>query len=326
MACMLALAGALLAAPCAEAASAAPARDDPNATVEMGGGSPRRFGYVVGDLIERRALVSAPAGFTLEPASLPKLGTQTVWLALNRASVRDQGGTPHRYEIDLRYQLINAPTEVRSLALPGFRVRFTPAAARDLGSARAPANVEAPIQEQWVKVAPILAAHVPLSAVLLRPDRPPRALSSTSARLTAGLSAMLATAIGAALIAQPTLRRRNGPFARAHRRLRRTVLRAERAGAGAEGVYPAALRVVHRAFDQTAGWRMFPDRLGEFLAQRRQFADLRCGIERFLDMSEREFFDCSASRSCESPQRERSNLRWLLEFTGECRSRERRGA
>jgi hypothetical protein len=69
---------------------------------------------------------------------------------------------------------------------------------------------------------------------------------------------------------------------------------------------------------------MFPDRLGEFVAQRRQFADLRSGIERFLDMSQREFFHCSPARS--GSQRERGDLRWLLEFTHECRSRERRGA
>jgi mxaA protein len=308
----------------AAASTAAPLdqRSTMVATIDAGA---RRFGYVVGDIIERRVLVSAPAGFTLERASLPKLGAQNRWLALVRGSVRDQGGTPPRYEIDLLYQLLNAPTEVRSLALPGFRVRFTPAAARGLGSTPTPANADMLIEEQAVRIAPILPAHVPLSAALLRPDRSPRALSTTPELLIATTSAVLAIAIVAALTAQPTLRRRNGPFARAHRRLKRMVLRMERMRADCQRVYPAALRAVHRAFDQTAGWSMFPDRLGEFLAQRRQFADLRSGIERFLDMSQREFFECRLSaRSQEGSQRERSDLRWLLEFTHECRARERR--
>jgi mxaA protein len=322
----LVLASALLGAPRANAASPTPSLGHPNTMIAPNGASPRRFGYVLGDMIERRAQVSAPAGFTLEPASLPKLGTQNAWLALIQASVRDQGGTPLRYEIDLRYQLINAPTEVRTLALPGFHVRFTPVQEFP-ASARPEANPEAGIEEQPVRIAPILPAHVPFSASLLRPDRPPRALSSTPELLAAGLSAVLATGLVAALIAQPALRRRRGPFARAHRRIRRAVFRAELMRADTEGVYPAALRAVHRAFDQTAGWSLFPDRLGEFLTQRRQFADLRSAIERFLDMSEREFFECRLPAGArEGSQRERGDLRWLLEFTHECRARERQAA
>jgi mxaA protein len=323
MACMLALAAALLATERADAARGAAAPlGDRDTRVATNSASPRRLSYVVGDLIERRALVSAPAGFTLEPASLPRLGTQNAWLALLEASVRDQGGTPPRYEIDLRYQLINAPTEVRSLALPGFHVRFTPAPARARGSARSQVSAETAIEEQTVRIAPILPAQVPVSAALVRPDRSPRALSSTPALLGAVVTTVLATGIVAALLSQPILRRRNGPFARAYRRLRRTVLRAERLGNAAEGDYPSALRVVHRAFDQTAGWRLFPDRVGDFVAQWRQFADLRGGIERFLDLSKREFFDCRPR--AEESHRERSDLRWLLEFTQECRARERR--
>jgi len=277
---------------------------------------PRRLGYVVGDLIGRRVRVNAPAGAALEQASLPRLGVQNSWLELTAASAHAQGGAPTRYEIDLRYQLINAPTEVRSLALPAFQVRFA-------GASNPRMNGEVAIGELPVRIAPLLPAHVPESAALVRPDRSPRALSRTPELLVAGVSTMLAIAIVGALISLPILRRRNAPFARACRRLERAVHRAEQSGAAIEGVYPSALRAVHRAFDQTAGWSLFPDRVGEFLAQWRQFSDLRASIERFMDLSQREFFE---SRSGEDSQRRSRELRWLLEFTHECRTRERQAS
>jgi mxaA protein len=324
IACTLTLTGALhVAAPLADAAAGQPSSLADRNTMVASTAGPHRLGYVVGDMIDRRVVVTAPTGLALEPASLPKPGIQNIWLTLIRATAREQAGTPTRYEIDLRYQLINAPTEVRSLLLPAFHIRFAPAPPRELGPARPAVNAEAAIGEQRVTIAPILPVHVPVSAALVRPDRSPRALSSTPELIAAVVSTVLAVAIVAALTSQPIRRRRNGPFARAHRRLRRTVLRAERMGAATQGVYPSALRVVHRAFDQTAGWSVFPDRVGDFLAQWRQFSDLRGGIERFLDMSQREFFEC---RSREDPQRERGELRWLLEFTHECRARERRAS
>jgi mxaA protein len=325
IACALALTGTLhAAAPPADAAAGhAQSLSDRNQVVATPGAGPRRLGYVVGDVIDRRVVVSAPTGYVLERPSLPKLGPENVWLALIQTSVRDRGTTPMSYEIDLRYQLINAPTEVRSLSLPAFHVRFAPAQPREPGSPVPAVSTGAAIEERTVRIAPILPAHVPVSAALLRPDRPPRALSSSAALFAAVVSTVLAVGIVAALIAQPIFRRRNGPFARAHRRLRRTVRRAQRTGAAPARVYPSALRIVHRAFDQTAGWSLFPDRVSDFLAQWRQFADLRGGIERFLEMSQREFFEC---RSQEDSQRESRDLRWLLEFTHECRARERRAS
>lgn len=307
--------GALLVAAPAPASDAASAADrNPALTTAQ-----RPLGYVVGDLIDRRVGVSAPAGAALEPASLPKPGAQNTWLALLSVSVRApsgiQNGTPARYEIDLRYQLINAPTEVRTLELPSFQLRFTGPSSRS--------SAEVAIGGQPVHIAPLLPAHVPLSAALVRPDRSPRALASAPALLAAGVSTTLALALVAALLSLPFLRRYNAPFARACRKLRRAVLRVERKGAAAESVYPAALRVVHRAFDQTAGWSLFADRVGEFLAQWRQFSDLRGGIERFLHLSQREFFE---SRTQGDAQRTSGELRWLLEFAHECRARERQAS
>lgn len=276
---------------------------------------PRRLGYVVGDVIDRHIWVRPLAGSSLEPESLPRLGVHNAWLELIGASVRAPGGQAVRYEIDLRYQLINAPAEVRSLALPAVQLRFTRAAGM---------HDQVAAGELPVRIAPLLPAQVPVSAALVRPDRSPAALSRTPALLTAGLSALLAIAAAAALIAQPFLKRRNAPFARACRHLERAARRAGQGAAGGE--YRPALRAVHRAFDQTAGWSLFPDRTGDFLAQSQQFSSLRAGIERFMDLSQREFFE---PRSQQEPQGQRDNtreLRWLVEFAHQCRASERQAS
>lgn len=280
----------------------------------------RRATYVVGDVIERHVTVTAPAGAVLRATGLPRIGRQSVWLTLLSATVRDRGGEPRRYDIDLRYQLTNAPTEVRSLALPAVHVRFAPDGARP-----SKARLDAVTDEQSVRIAPILPAHLALSAALIRPDRAPQPLSSVPGLLGVGLSLVLAGLIGAALLGEPLVRRYNGPFSRAYRQVRRAAAQAEHVPAERERGYQQALRALHRAFDQTAGRVVFHDGLGAFLDQHGRFADLRDGAERFLRMSRREFFECPTASGGDEAEVSHK-LRWLVELARECRLRERRTA
>jgi mxaA protein len=318
------------AAPLVHAASSTPSRRaPPEPTMMPAAMASHRSGYVVGDLIEERAIVTARPGFTLETASLPALHRENTWLTLLRTTVLDRGGTPPRYEVILQYQLSNAPLKARSIELPDVHVRFTRTAGEGTGRLSIAAEAGGLIEGQRIGISPILPPHLVLSTKLLRPDRPAQPLSTLPERLAIGLCAGFASMILAASLAAPILRRRNGPFARAYGRIRRAVARAERPRADAPRAELEALRALHRAFDQTAGWSVFYDRLDAFFAQHTRFEGLREGVERFMQMSRREFFECPIEpRSAvnAAPDRERRDLRWLLEFTRECRARERQVA
>jgi mxaA protein len=283
--------------------------------------NPRSFGYVVGDTLERRIVLTSSRVLRFESPSLPKLGPQTAWLTLVSATLeRPRGQGDHRYEIRLRYQLSNAPKEVRSITLPSLHLRFSDSALPDA----AQRTVEAQIEDWHVTIAPIIAPNAPLSIALLRPDRSPQPLSTTPALAAIALSTGLAAAILAALVGGPFLTRRNGPFARAYRTIRGAAARGGGGDADRASRYVAALRALHRAFDETAGWCVFSDRLEIFFAEHPRFADVREATEQFLRMSQREFFAYNVD--AEEQETQASRIRWLLEFCRDCRVRERRPA
>jgi mxaA protein len=263
---------------------------------------PRSFGYVVGDTLERRITVTGSRDLLVESESLPPLGRQSAWFTLLTAELGQSSSANHRrYELRLRYQLRNAPTQTRSIALPSLHLRFSEASE----------TVEPPIGAWQISIAPIIPANASAAALSLRPDRRPQFLSSTPAFLRMLGFVALAVAILAYLYIMPRLQHRAGPFARADRIMRRRVVSRNPSAS-----YQAALRALHRAFDETAGERVFADRMTEFFAEHPQFAGLRESTEQFLQLSRQEFF--AVPMSC--PEKE---LSWLTEFCRACRSRER---
>ena len=264
--------------------------------------APRSFGYVIGDTLERRITLKAEQAFVLEAASLPRPGKQTAWVALLEVSTAPKPGVSSAHQtVRLRYQIRNAPTQTRSVALPAFTLRF-----RD---SKAPGQIE--IGGSSVTVAPIIPPNQGAATLFLRPDRSPQRISPVAdfRRLILFVVAALALLVYAFMV--PMLASRRAPFARAYREIRRAAQ-----GAVPSRGYQQALRALHRAFDETAGQRLFADQLEEFFARRPQFAELRPSTEAFLMMSQREFFANGHAASG-------AEFSWLLEFSRACRAHER---
>lgn len=263
---------------------------------------PRSFGYVIGDTLERHITVTAPRALELEVASLPRPGKQSAWLTLLDVRAEPTPGVRStRQSVQLRYQIRNPPTQTRPIALPAMTLSFRDSQRR----------VEVPISESRVTIAPMIPADQVAETLPLRPDRRPQRLSVTPDLTRLILFAAVAMALMAygVLIRQLALRR--GPFARAYSCIRRAARDVEHSRR-----YREALRALHRAFDETAGARVFADRLEEFFAERPWFADLRESTETFLMMSQREFFADNVSTADQ-------DFAWLLEFSRACRLRER---
>lgn len=245
--------------------------------------APHPFGVMLGDVFTLRTEVEVVAPFKLDQSALPKPGPVTYWLDLRTISVRDTAGPngATRYEIAAEYQTFYAPLEAVEQTVPALKLVVT-----DGQGKRAEAN-----GASWTfltsPLRPVVATAGGGAANALRPDASPIRPSLRAAELAAAVSAA-ATALALLLLAwnrawPPFHRRPSRPFASAARAVSRL------ARSGEEGWREAAL-ALHRAFDATAGRRLFGDDLSEFLAGRPAFRRFEAEIAAFFEASRRAFF------------------------------------
>ncbi|NML17411.1 hypothetical protein [Azohydromonas caseinilytica] len=248
-------------------------------TVQLHEIEPRTFGYQLGDLIERHAEVSVPAGWRLDEASLP---VPKPGFAIELREARWEkppwwrpGGT---FRLTLRYQVLGSPPAPQLLELPPVLLRF---------EGKRPQGVR--LDGVPVMVSPLVPEPAPERRGFgaLQPDLPAPLIpvQPLKARLAAeGLIAVLLLG-GLALETWGWPGRRvERPFDQAWRTLRR--LPDETSAAQ----WRQALAVLHQALNRSAGEVLFAPGLDEFLARKPAFAPLRPELERFFALSRRSFF------------------------------------
>lgn len=239
---------------------------------------PRTFGYSIGDRIERRVEIRLEAPWTLAQASLPKPGRQNMWFELAEITTQmDDVPTGTRIELRFVYQLMNSPMQPMVLLLPRVGLKFE----------GGPAPVERDVPPAEVFASPLLPVEAAGSTLdTPRADRKPEpiAVDKYQNRLTAYALAAAFVLLWMWIAYLLTQRRRAGPFVRACRELRR-LAHAPRDPAQSA----AAMRVVHRALDETAGHSVFLDNVDALFAQPRR-APLRERTRAFLAHSRKQFF------------------------------------
>jgi mxaA protein len=240
--------------------------------------APRAFGYTVGDRIERRIDIATAPPWSFAQASLPKPGRVNAWFELAEIAIQtDAQPAGTRTDLRLTYQLLNSPAQPTVLLLPRLALRFE-------GGAD---PVERDVAPAEVFAAPLLPAAAAGSSLdTPRADRKPQPIPVDNVR-----SRLAAYPIGAAVLLLSMLiarqfaqRRRAGPFVRACRELRR-IAHAPADGSRAA----AAMRVVHRALDETAGHAVFLDNVDSLFASPHR-APLRERTRAFLGRSRDQFF------------------------------------
>lgn len=264
--------------------------------IELRVEEPRAYGYVIGDLVERRVSWDLPAGGSLPADALPRPGRVNNWLELREAHVENQGA---RAELLLTYQVINAPDKVTTTALPALRLNAAPVAgAASAASATASATTaanSAPIDiGPWpITVSPITPEFVLARAGLeaLQPDvQPqPQPLRPIVGRLSMWCLLLLVAGWLLAARREPRLAfwRRKAPFRDALADLRRL---SRGRGATGEDRYREGLTRLHQAFDATAGRALFAQRLEPLFTARPGLRPLASEVEAFYAESRRVFF------------------------------------
>lgn len=238
----------------------------------------RQFGYTIGDVIHQTVRLTPGPGQALIEESLPKTGRAGAWVERRRVEAVRSGND---WRIDLSYQFINSPPDLRTVALPALRLQL-----RDGDRV-----VEEVVTEAPLTLAPLTPTVVLARSGLeeMRPDTPPPLVDVQSRLQRITLYAVAAALIGllwAGWYFGIDLRgRRTRPFARAERTLRRQLAKDSSPGALRD-----AMRTLHRAFDATAGSTLFAQALDEFFARRPALAPAREAVAQFFAASRNEFF------------------------------------
>lgn len=285
------------------AAQSQPAPQQP--TVVMSVRQPRAFGYVIGDELEQRITLRAPAGFALDPKSVPRAGRTGLWLQLAQPRLTSaRVGDATRYRLTLDYQIINVPEQVRTIELPEVDLAF---------GARG-SQVTATIDEWPISIAPITPTFVLNRAGLtpMQPDaRPATPAPGRYMRLTLLWAALIVALIAGSAMRRhgiPWLRQGARPFARAARDIAKlSRLPPERC------TYRRGLQRLHRAFDTAAGHAVFGEHLAPLFAAHPELLGLRHDIEQFYAASQREFFGTHAGAA---------SLDGVLALAARCRDAE----
>lgn len=270
---------------------------------------PRAYGYQVGDLVRRTVHVHVPAGWRLDPDSLPRPGQRGRALELRRVRVLSSDeGEGRLHTLNLEYQVFIAPEAVRTLEIAPLRLRVD-------GAAR---TEELRVDAWPVTVAPLVPAQASPRRGLgeLQPDRAAPLLDTAPLRLrlqvAAALAALLLAALAALRFGLPWLARRRMPLGRAWRQIRR--LRAD----ADDAQWHEACRRLHAALNASAGEVLFEHGLARYVAARPALAPLREELAAFLRRSRNELFALAA--------REPGDAAWLVALSRRLRDAERDGA
>lgn len=242
---------------------------------------PRRdFGYTIGDvLVQRLAPDDGAARFeTLRPPA-ESLPTRRVDRWLERLSATIVTGRDGVDRLELRYQVINAPAEVITAALPGVAI----------GLVGGGSIVSDPVP---IGIGPMLpeALGGDGQLPLLRPDRGPatRDVAVSVRRMNNAGLVLAVTLTGWAgwWVWRQARDRVRLPFARA----RRALATCSPAGGMHTGDAPS-WQIVHRAFDETAGRAVHGGSIDALLDEAPWLRPSRERIESFYVASGARFFE-----------------------------------
>ncbi len=251
----------------------------------------RDFGYVIGDEVEHRFSVTVAGDALLETRYLPHPGPVNDSLELRELHwYSEPSGTRIRHDFLARYQIFKGVRQAEQITLPAFPLHFSGTGAAPLAS-----------PEQRVTLSPLIPAHIPDASVVIQqnPHIPLPKEPDTRWRLVWGPGLFISlTALALRYRWFWPLTASRPPFARAL-----AALRPLQRGTPPPDAQTRSFRLLHQAFNQTAGYSVISSRLADFLGQHPAYRPLETDIRWFFECSEQLFFLHQGDRAAHLPAR-----------------------
>ncbi len=240
------------------------------------------YGVKVGDQLIRHISFSAPVPYTLTKKILPKKSSQFEGLELVKVTleevVKDE---TKRYQIDLVYQVFVNPGVPSAMQLPKLDIA--------LSGGEAPSVVAVPSWSFWF--APLVVGTNDNAAQLLQADVKPPLLDADvhKNRFIALLTLAALSLLGLLYMNADGrwLPFMGGPFARAHRQLKKLSKSVQPKKQKEE---KQALVFIHQAFNSHYGANIFARDIEHFVAIRPSFAKMKIEINEFFDYSNKSLY------------------------------------
>ncbi|MGJ0533038.1 MAG: hypothetical protein ACR65W_07225 [Methylocystis sp.] len=264
-------------------------------------------GIRIGDIMERTVVLEAPAPYQLSQSALPMKGVNRNGIELADLRIeKKQAGQTNRYAVTLRYQVFGHASAPAVLTLPEETFALTG------GPQGLALNI--PAWRFWYSSLAI--ADISTAKGNLQPQFRPSAIDVAShrARLIGFLALLVVAALALAYYNADSrwLPFMNGPFAQAHRRIKRLPAKDGHA-------WKTALATLHEAFNRTHGSNLFAADIDAFVEKHPQFSRARADIEAFFVHSGRALFS-------EPPQDTHAFVKDMTAFGKQLRDCERGAA
>lgn len=265
---------------------------------------PRTFGYFIGDMLERDVQVVTSGNTELFTAALPRPGPLTYWLDLVSIDHTEREADGRRiYDIKLKYQIFYSAIEATELDIPAFPLKFknptsvAPDETAPNDSEEAAKKYSASVPALRLTLSPlrnlVLNDLMPektkeLSDVL-RPNVQAHEIPVASKEKMLAFSGLALLGCGLLLFWHyaiwPFKKRAGRPFTQADRQIRDLLPY----GVG-DASYREALLILHRAFDEAAGHRLFAEDASAFTREHPRFEGLAPRLKAFFESSRLYFF------------------------------------
>jgi mxaA protein len=242
----------------------------------------RDTGYLLGDLVDERIEFGLPAGYILDPDSLPLPGRVAPWMEVRRAR-SETGSRQGAAIVTVTYQVFAEVEQASRVPLPTFRLRIRDGAQAQLVT----------VPEKSFLLSPALPASLGDEDRELKPSPAPQPLPLS--RIIAAFAGVVLAALACtayllwAYDRLPFLPRSPGPFARAWRRWRRRGRR----GLSRED-RSVLLRDWHAALNQAAGETLYTSTLPRLFARAPHLVPLRGQVEGTFRRSWQSFYGTQA--------------------------------
>ena len=276
-------------------------------------------GYVVGDIVTRHITLTIKKPYHLVEESLPIVGYEKtyrgqpigVYLSALKHTKKDEG-EQIVHELSLDYQIFTSSVVAKRAAVLAEYVRLVNTDVKDdLVKYRIPMweFVISPLSVfGQIKVEDDMSQF--RGPLLMDARKENTRLKILSILLVLSLLGLLYI-----LGKGAWLPRMGGPFAKAFRDIKKQANLPQ--GATSDGVRQA-VSSMHAALNASAGYSLFADNLGQFLAKKPAFKAIEAEMQQFFGLSNQVFFEPSAKHMLGAEP-----LTWLKQFCRRCRDCER---